>query len=192
MWDRFNQDRAGNSLSVLVLLGMLASLILTGFPPKVERSPWPPWLVPVLVAVGVGVASYLSFVEVTQVEAVCGPVGDCNTVNQSEYATLFGILPVGVLGLMGYGLILILWGLGLWGPDFLREPAKLGLWAAALFGVAFSIYLTFLEPFVIGATCAWCLSSAVIMTLLLWAAAPEAAEAWPGTTRARPIHGPAS
>jgi uncharacterized membrane protein len=34
-------------------------------------------------------------------------------------------------------------------------------------GVLFSIYLTFLEPFVIGATCAWCLSSAVIMTLLL-------------------------
>ena len=30
----------------------------------------------------------------------------------------------------------------------------------------FSIYLTFLEPFVIGATCLWCLSSAVIMTLL--------------------------
>jgi uncharacterized membrane protein len=31
----------------------------------------------------------------------------------------------------------------------------------------FSIYLTALEPFVIGATCAWCLSSAVIVTLLL-------------------------
>ena len=34
-------------------------------------------------------------------------------------------------------------------------------------GVLFSVCLTFLEPFVIGATCAWCLSSAVIMTLLL-------------------------
>jgi len=39
-----------------------------------------------------------------------------------------------------------------------------------LFGVLFSIYLTFLEPFVIGATCMWCLSSAVIMTGLLWLA----------------------
>ena len=35
-------------------------------------------------------------------------------------------------------------------------------------GLAFSIYLTFLEPFVIGASCAWCLTSAVIMTVLLW------------------------
>jgi uncharacterized membrane protein len=37
-----------------------------------------------------------------------------------------------------------------------------------LFGTLFSIYLTFLEPFVIGATCAWCLSSAVIMTIQMW------------------------
>jgi uncharacterized membrane protein len=36
------------------------------------------------------------------------------------------------------------------------------------FGVLFSIYLTFLEPFVIGATCAWCLTSAIIMTAMLW------------------------
>jgi uncharacterized membrane protein len=36
------------------------------------------------------------------------------------------------------------------------------------FGTLFSIYLTFLEPFVIGATCAWCLTSAIIMTALLW------------------------
>jgi uncharacterized membrane protein len=35
-------------------------------------------------------------------------------------------------------------------------------------GMLFSIYLTFLEPFVIGATCAWCLASAVIMTALFW------------------------
>jgi uncharacterized membrane protein len=93
---------------------------------------------------------------------------------------LFGVLPVGVLGLIGYGLILLLWGLGLWGPGAWRSNARLGLWGAALFGVAFSVYLTFLEPFVIGATCAWCLSSAVIMTLLLWAVAPLAARVWPG------------
>ena len=35
-------------------------------------------------------------------------------------------------------------------------------------GTLFSIYLTFLEPFMIGATCAWCLASAVIMTTLMW------------------------
>ena len=51
-------------------------------------------------------------------------------------------------------------------------------------GTLFSIYLTFLEPFVIGAVCAWCLTSAVVMTLLLVVAVrsmtePRAASALP-------------
>ena len=180
MWDRFNQDRGGNSLSVVVLLGMLVSLLLRGFPPRVKARPWPLWVVPVLVVVGVGVASYLAYIEITHTQAVCGPVGDCNTVNQSPYATLFGFLPIGVVGLIGYALVHLLGGVGRWGPEAHRARADLGLWGAALFGTLFSIYLTFLEPFVIGATCAWCLTSAVIMTLLLSAAAPLAAKGWPG------------
>jgi uncharacterized membrane protein/thiol-disulfide isomerase/thioredoxin len=184
MMDRFNQDRAGNSMSVLVLLGMLASVIMAGFPPRAPGRRWPLWAVPVLVAVGMGVAAYLSFIEITHAVAVCGPVGDCNTVNQSEYARLFGVLPVGVLGLAGYAALLAIWSVGRLGPHASRRGADLVLWGTALLGTLFSIYLTFLEPFVIGATCAWCLTSAVIMTLLLWSAAPLAARAWPGGTHA--------
>jgi uncharacterized membrane protein len=179
MWDRFNMDRTGNSLSVLVLLGMVVSLILRGYPPRVRGREWPSWVIPTLVLVGVGVAAYLSFIEVTQTQAVCGPVGDCNTVNQSKYAFLFGVLPVGVLGLVGYGVILVLWVLGRSGSGSTPQMATLAIWAAALLGTLFSVYLTFLEPFVIGATCAWCLTSAVVMTLLLWATSPMAARVWP-------------
>lgn len=180
MMGRFNRDRGGNSLSVLVLVGMLVSLILRGWPPRIQARTWPGWVVPVLVVVGAGVAAYLSFIEVTQSEAACGPVGDCNTVNQSEYATLFGFLPVGVLGLVGYASILVFWGFGRLTSRAGKERADLALWGLALAGTLFSVYLTFLEPFVIGATCLWCLSSAVIMTLLLWATSPSAALAWPG------------
>ena len=67
------------------------------------------WIIPILCLIGFGVAGYLAYVETTQVEAVCGPVGDCNTVQQSEYARLFGILPIGVLGLFGYVAIFISW-----------------------------------------------------------------------------------
>ena len=137
---------------------------------------------PVLALIGTGVAAYLSYIEVTQVEAACGPVGDCNTVNQSEYATLFGFLPVGVLGLVGYALIFLLWGARRSGPVSLRGLMSLGLWACALLGTLFSAYLTFLEPFVIGATCIWCLTSAVVITLLLWVAAPAAALVWPSSS----------
>lgn len=70
---------------------------------------------------------------------------------------------------------------GLWivGRSFGRNQRAIHLlvWGLAAGGVAFSIYLTFLEPFVIGATCMWCINSAVAMTLILVAATPAASRA---------------
>jgi uncharacterized membrane protein len=112
-------------------------------------------------------AIYLAYVEMTQVTAVCGPVGDCNTVQQSEYARLFGILPIGVMGLAGYVAIMIVWLMERFAKDKIADFATLSMFGMAVFGVLFSIYLTFLEPFVIGATCTWCLTSAILITILM-------------------------
>lgn len=117
---------------------------------------------------GILVAGYLAHVEVTLSEAVCGVVGDCNTVQQSSYARIVGI-PVGVLGIVGYLAVSGLWIVKRVRPSRWIDAA---LFVAALLGVGFSIYLTFLEPFVIGASCVWCLTSAVLMLLLLWVSAP--------------------
>jgi uncharacterized membrane protein len=136
------------------------------------------WLIPLLALAGLGVAAYLSHIEVRQVEAVCGPVGDCNTVNQSEYAKLFGILPIGVLGLLGFLAILAAWTLRRWGSGRISLWAAVGILGMTSFGTLFSVYLTFLEPFVIGATCLWCLSSAVIMTTLFALALKPGRQAW--------------
>ncbi|MFC1661220.1 vitamin K epoxide reductase family protein [Gemmatimonadota bacterium] len=179
MWDRFKLDVLGSSFSVAVLLLMVLTLLVRGYPPRVRGKPWPPWVIPLLLAIGAVVAVYLSFVEVTGTPAVCGPVGDCNTVQQSPYARLFGVLPVGVLGLVGYAGIFLLWIWPRMSAKRVTAPAHIGMWGAALIGTLFSVYLTLLEPFVIGATCAWCLTSAVVMTLLLWATAPLAAQVWP-------------
>lgn len=170
--NRVAMDPAGNTLSILVLVGLLVT-IYRGIRVLRMRTVWkrtirPSAWIPVLCAAGMVVAGYLSFVETAQVTAVCGPVGDCNTVQQSEYARLFGILPIGVLGLVGYLAILAAWWLANFGPEKFQNWAAFGLVGMALFGVLFSTYLTFLEPFVIGASCAWCLTSAVIMILLFW------------------------
>jgi len=117
-----------------------------------------------MACVGCPIAPFETLVEVA---AVCGPVGDCNTVQQSEYARLFGLIPIGVLGLVGYAAILTVWIVARCGHGQLAGLASLALLAMTFFGTLFSIYLTFLEPFVIGATCAWCLTSAVVMTMLL-------------------------
>ncbi|MDX9956304.1 MAG: vitamin K epoxide reductase family protein, partial [Anaerolineae bacterium] len=83
-----------------------------------------------------------------------------------------GFLPIAVLGLSGYIAIGAAWVVARWSRPPWANLAQLALAGMVWFGVAFSIYLTFLEPFVIGATCAWCLTSAVIMTALLWLVAP--------------------
>lgn len=117
---------------------------------------------------GLVVALYLAYVEVTAVEVTCGLVGDCNTVQSSPYAKLFGVLPVGVLGVVGYLLMIGAYGLGQRGSTL----AQAALFLMALGGVAFSAYLTYLEPFVIGATCMWCITSALAMLAILWQCAP--------------------
>jgi uncharacterized membrane protein len=174
---RLAQDPIGNSLAIIVLVGMLVSvggvvmlLLSPGNPPEFGlRNPGSPSLaIPIITLVGILIASYLAFVETTQTTAVCGPVGDCNTVQQSEYSYLFGVLPVGVLGLVGYIAILLVWLVSRFGDGRIIHLTSLALLGMTLVGTLFSIYLTFLEPFVIGAVCIWCLSSAVVITILLW------------------------
>jgi uncharacterized membrane protein/thiol-disulfide isomerase/thioredoxin len=130
------------------------------------------WLLPVVACLGLVVASYLAYVETGENEAVCGAVGDCNTVQQSEYAKLFGVIPIGVLGMFGYVMILAVWLASRYATGWIDDTAQAILFGLALFGTVFSIYLTFLEPFVIGATCAWCLTSAMLMILMLCLQAP--------------------
>jgi uncharacterized membrane protein len=89
-------------------------------------------------------------------------------------ATLWGILPIGVVGMVGYLAILIVWWAGRWKKNDLGQFSSLVLLGITLFGVIFSLYLTYLEPFVIGAVCAWCLTSAVIITALLLLVTPPA------------------
>lgn len=176
---RFAQDKAGNTLSVIVLLGMVLLVIQVGgvlTQPDKKPSPWPWWVVPVLVTLGTAVALYMSYVEITEVAAVCGPVGNCNTVQQSSYASLFGLIPIGVIGVVGYGVIGLVWLIMSYGSVAWRRASLWVLWLLALCGALFSIYLTFLEPFVIGASCAWCLSSAVVMSLILWATTIQVAQ----------------
>ncbi len=176
--ERFARDPLGNGLSVAVLLGMVVSLLVNAAAllrttAEAEPRGWR-WAIPPLVALGLVVAGYLAYVETQQVAAVCGPVGDCNAVQQSEFALLFGFLPIAVLGLIGYVGIGAAWALARFTSGWWSHLAQLALVGMAWFGLAFSIYLTFLEPFVIGATCAWCLTSAVLMTLLFWLIAPLA------------------
>ncbi len=138
---------------------------------------WYKWSILISAIGGLVVAGYLTFIESTGATVACGPSQGCETVQSSRYAILFGILPIGILGLIGYVAILIAWIVWQFGPVSLKKIASLAIWGMCVFGVLFSTYLTFLEPFVIGATCMWCIASAVFMITLLLTSTPAAQQA---------------
>lgn len=165
----------GLAIALLVVMAALVLYVIgrfvSGLPEDTPQPPaWQDRMIPWLAVLGLAVAIYLTYIETTpEATAVCGPVGNCNAVQKSPYAMLFGVLPVAVLGALGYFFILLAWGLAHWKSR--REWARWGypaLFGAAFLGELFTIYLTYLEPFVIRAVCIWCLTSAVIMTLILW------------------------
>ncbi|HSM55798.1 MAG TPA: vitamin K epoxide reductase family protein [Candidatus Sulfomarinibacteraceae bacterium] len=155
----------GYYLAMALMIGMILSLLYAGLALAGALPPPPSILtrlIPLLALAGLFVAGYLAYVETQAVEAFCGPVGDCNAVQTSSYAYLFGV-PLGVIGAGGYVVILGLW-------TWMRRGASIAaplLLGASAIGLLFSLYLTYLEPFVIRAVCAWCLASAAIMTLLM-------------------------
>ena len=115
-------------------------------------------IIGVLCLIGIGVAGYLTYTHYEGIKVLCLSSGGCETVQSSVYSKVAG-LPVAVLGLAGYIGILITLAIR---NDFGRV-AGFGL---ALIGFLFSLYLTYREIFTIKAICQWCVSSAVLMTIL--------------------------
>jgi uncharacterized membrane protein len=95
----------------------------------------------------------------------CGASGGCETVQTSQWAVFLG-LPVAFYGVVGYVALLVVAIMGL-RPAAVADP-KWSRWLAALAsaGFLFTVYLTYLELFVIHAICRWCVGSAVIMTAI--------------------------
>jgi len=80
---------------------------------------------------------------------------DCGIVNHSPFAVLAGV-PVALIGMTGYVLI---------GTLALRRAYRL-LLAAAVMGLAFSLYLAHVEAHILGVWCVYCVASLAAISLL--------------------------
>ncbi len=114
----------------------------------------------VLTVIGLGVASYLTYVHYAGIKPVCTAGGSCAKVQSSIYSELAGV-PVALIGLIGYVAILA----SLLAPE--NETTRFATATFTVVGFGFSAYLTYRELFSIHAICEWCASSAVIMTVLM-------------------------
>jgi uncharacterized membrane protein len=114
-----------------------------------------------LTVVGLGVATYLTVIHYAGINPLCGRNGGgCEIVQTSEYSKLVGV-PVALIGLIGYVAILA----SLLAPE--NETTRFATVAFTVIGFGFSAYLTYRELFSIHHICEWCLSSAVIVTVLM-------------------------
>jgi vitamin-K-epoxide reductase (warfarin-sensitive) len=80
---------------------------------------------------------------------------DCGIVNHSPFAMLAGV-PVAAIGMAGYVLLAML---------AFRRAYRL-FFAAALFGLSFSLYLAHVEAHILGVWCVYCVASLTAISLL--------------------------
>ena len=125
-------------------------------------------LVAILAVSGIAVSAVsLQHHFATSKTAYCdiGEAFNCDIVNRSEYSSISGI-PVALIGLAGYAALA-----GLSTIYRKRRETPAVLFGGAGAGLAFALYLTYIEARVLGVWCILCLSSlALIAATTMFAA----------------------
>ena len=116
----------------------------------------------VVALVGVADSVYLTVEHLSGRTVRCMVVSGCDKVLQSDYATLFGSVPLAAAGALSYFLVFSLATLAAFGYRSLRGP--LAALVALMF--AFTLWLLYVQAFVLDAFCTYCLVSAAVTTTL--------------------------
>lgn len=85
---------------------------------------------------------------------------NCDIVNRSAYSVVMGV-PVALIGVIGYAALL---GLATLYRDKAETPVFLLI--AAVAGLGFALYLTYIEAYVLAVWCVLCLASLGLITLI--------------------------
>ena len=118
----------------------------------------------VLACLGAIDATYLLIYKLTNNNAMCLGNGGCHDVNFSTYSQIAGI-PVSLLGLVAYlvmAFILLMENR----LNLAREYGPLAIFGISLSGTLYTVYLTWIELYVIHRVCPFCVASAIIILLI--------------------------
>lgn len=129
---------------------------------------WQLRLIQLLAVPGLIISYYLLLFHNGDLIAACGVGGwdDCGAVSgpDAPYSSI-GPVPVALIGLIGYAAIFLLAWLKDWLPLLEEYLPEIMVGTVGL-AFLFSLFLTGLELFVIGAFCRYCVVSAVIVTVM--------------------------
>jgi uncharacterized membrane protein len=118
-------------------------------------------LAALIALVGLFVALYLTLYKVGVIGELACSIGSCEAVQTSRWSTFLG-LPVAAWGLVFYASVLAMALAGLTERYEDSRSLALGMLALTAWGTLFSLWLTYLELFVIRAICQWCVISALL------------------------------
>ncbi|MBI2196362.1 vitamin K epoxide reductase family protein [Candidatus Daviesbacteria bacterium] len=117
----------------------------------------------ILSLLGLAVASFLFYEYQISGSIVCPTGQGCDIVRASPYSRFFGI-SIPILGIVFY---LTMSALAVVRTQLFSFKIHTLQLLIAVLGVGFGIYLTYLEIFVIGAICFWCVLSFIISIIVL-------------------------
>jgi uncharacterized membrane protein len=109
--------------------------------------------------VGLLVSIYMTIYKLTNNNAMCLGSGGCSYVNASRYSEVGGF-PVAGIGVIGFLAIMVVTLLEM-RSHFFTENGPLLEFGMSLLGVLYSIFLTYLELYVINYICPFCVTSAL-------------------------------
>lgn len=115
------------------------------------------------VMIGLAVALYMTIYKVTGNAAMCGGSGGCATVTASRFSVINGI-DVPVIGVIG-NLVLLAVLMFENRISFLQKNGALLFFAFSLAGFAFTLWLIYLEIFILKAFCPFCVTAQTAMIL---------------------------
>jgi uncharacterized membrane protein len=132
-------------------------------------------IVAMLALAGIFDATYLLLYKLGYIGQLSCSIGSCETVNTSKWATFLGA-PVAGWGVAFYVALFVL-ALVSTGERYAESRGMAQLLVAfAGTGALFSVWLTWLELFKIHAICQWCVTSAILVTLIFVISALELRE----------------
>ena len=138
-------------------------------PPSEKIRRWVPWVLLVLGFLGFTDAAYLTAKHYQGEPPTCVFFSGCDVVTTSEYAVI-GFVPVALLGALFY-LSIFLLALGYLDR---RNPKLLQfVFYLSIPALAFTAWLIYLQLFVIGSICIYCMFSALSSTSVFVSSLPR-------------------
>ncbi len=122
-------------------------------------------IISALALLGFIIAAYIQHHKHMKRTLVCPMRAQCHNVIHSDYSKFLSV-PVEVLGMLYYFSVFLMYLLFAVFPGLSGGEFAYVLLAVSAGAVVFSIYLLFVQAFVLKEWCSWCIASAIISTAI--------------------------